>query len=37
MLGLSVPGFFVGLVMIIVFAVQLTLAAGRRSGTWHIW
>jgi peptide/nickel transport system permease protein len=33
MLGLSIPGFFVGLVMIIVFAVQLRWLPASGSGT----
>jgi len=37
MLGLSIPGFFVGLVMIIVFAVQLRWLPAAGSETWlHI-
>jgi peptide/nickel transport system permease protein len=34
MLGLSVPGFFVGLMMIIVFAVQLRWLPAAGSETW---
>jgi peptide/nickel transport system permease protein len=34
MLGLSIPGFFVGLVMIIVFAVTLRWLPASGSGTW---
>src|SRR5206468_12324753 len=34
MLGLSIPGFFVGLVMIIVFAVQLRWLPAAGSETW---
>jgi len=34
MLGLSIPGFFVGLVMIIVFAVQLRWLPAAGSDTW---
>jgi ABC-type dipeptide/oligopeptide/nickel transport system permease component len=35
MLGLSIPGFFVGLVMIIVFAVGLRLLPSGGFGTWQ--
>jgi peptide/nickel transport system permease protein len=35
MLGLSIPGFFVGLVMIIVFAVGLRWLPAAGSGTWQ--
>jgi peptide/nickel transport system permease protein len=35
MLGLSVPGFFIGLVMILVFAVGLRLLPAAGSGTWQ--
>jgi peptide/nickel transport system permease protein len=34
MLGLSVPGFFIGLVMIILFAVQLRWLPAAGSDTW---
>jgi peptide/nickel transport system permease protein len=34
MLGLSIPGFFVGLIMIIVFAVQLRWLPAAGSDTW---
>jgi len=35
MLGLSIPGFFIGLVMILVFAVGLRLLPAAGSGTWQ--
>jgi peptide/nickel transport system permease protein len=35
MLGLSIPGFFVGLVMIILFAVTLRLLPVGGTGTWQ--
>ena len=35
MLGLSIPGFFVGLVMIIFFAVTLRWLPAAGSGTWQ--
>jgi peptide/nickel transport system permease protein len=35
MLGLSIPGFFVGLAMILVFAVWLRLLPAAGSGTWQ--
>jgi ABC-type dipeptide/oligopeptide/nickel transport system permease component len=35
MLGLSIPGFFIGLVMILVLAVGLRLLPAAGSGTWQ--
>jgi ABC-type dipeptide/oligopeptide/nickel transport system permease component len=35
MLGLSIPGFFIGLVMILIFAVGLRWLPAAGSGTWQ--